>query len=447
MTHELVDVRPQLQRVRERVAQLSQLRGPRLPDFIHSVRDVVIIASSSRGGSSVFSETLRSSPDLMHLQAELNPLLTLARLHPLDTGGIDDHIAVDTPFDREVLDRELALDAGHRQTGPVDLDRWATDLCWRLMVQWTAVDWDPEQVRDWLAQAWTEVLGDRSPADGLPEGTLADVHLAFIARARSAHRRVDPRMWDLAASSLDARFADLPSHASPPLGPIVEEPPFVTVGPWVRAAEGLRRPLIIKTPSNAYRLAFLKALFSTARFRVLHLTRNPAASINGLVDGWSYRGFHAHKVRPSLDISGYSDKRPIDANIWKYDLAPGWRQVADRPLEEVAAHQWVTAHQHILGFLDDHPEVESMRVRFEDVVGPPTIRRGTLEAVMAWLGVGLHRDFNRVIDTPLAPVMASVPPRARRWFARAERLAPVLEMDVIKELADELGCGAQDCWT
>ena len=82
MSRRLLDVRPQLEAVRARVAALAPARGPAVEDFIGGVRDVVVIASSSRGGSSVFSETLRASPDLMHLQAELNPLLTLARLHP-----------------------------------------------------------------------------------------------------------------------------------------------------------------------------------------------------------------------------------------------------------------------------------------------------------------------------------------------------------------------------
>jgi len=446
MSHELVDVRPGLEAVRARVARLARSRGPRVSDFIDKVQDVVIIASSSRGGSSVFSETLRASPDLLHLQAELNPLLTLARLHPLDTGGIDDHIPPGTPFDRDVLDRELAFDAGHRQAGPVDLDRWASDLCWRLLVQWTAVDWEPDEVRDWLGSAWTDVLGDRSPRAGLPDGALSAIHLAFIARARSRSARVDPRMWDLDTSSLPAGFSELPALTEAPVGAIIEEPPFVTVGPWVRAMNGLDRPLVIKTPSNAYRLAFLKALFRKARFRVLHLTRNPAASINGLVDGWTYRGFHAHPVAPPLDIEGYGDQRPDDRGCWKYDLAPGWRTVAHRPLVEVAAHQWVSAHRHVLGFLRAHPEVETTRVRFEDVVGTQAVRRQTLEQVMDWLGAPIAPAFARVIEEPLDPVMATVRPRARRWFARAERLAPALRLEPVRQVARELGYEERSSW-
>ena len=50
---------------------------------------LVLIASSSRGGSSVFSEYLRRSRSLIHLQGEINPFLVRAGLsyHDTDTGS------------------------------------------------------------------------------------------------------------------------------------------------------------------------------------------------------------------------------------------------------------------------------------------------------------------------------------------------------------------------
>jgi len=444
MTHTLHDVRPTLDRVRARVARLAPLRGPHVHQFCEKVRDVVVVASSSRGGSSVFSETLRASPHLLHLQAELNPLLTLARLHPLDTGGHDDAIAPGTPFDAPVLDRELALDAGHRQTGPVDLHQWATDLAWRFTIQWPEHPWPAHRLRDWLNTAWATVLGTRAPADGLPPARLQAVHLEVIRQARAAVPEVHPHMWDLDTPAVDRAFPHL-TPPRPPAGAVVEEPPFVTVGPWVRATEDhLTRPFIIKTPSNAYRLAFLRQLFPRARFRVLHLTRNPAAAINGLVDGWTFRGFHAHPVQPPLSIPGYTSHRPADAPFWKYDLFPGWRDVAHRPLVEVAAHQWATAHQHTLDFLHTHPDF--LRVRFEDVVGSADIRRATFARITDWLGIPTHPLLAEVIETPLPPVMATARPRARRWFARAQALAPALALPTVQDMAARLGYADPDTW-
>ena len=336
MTPELADVRPILAAVRQRVDALAPRRGPWVPSFSSQVRDVVLIASSSRGGSSVFSETLRESPDLLHLQAELNPLLTLAGLHPLATGTGSDAIPPGTPLDRMVLDRELALDAGHRPAlhSPVDLHRWAADIAWRLTIQWPHHRVDADAVDAAVHHAWHTIVG-HNPSQGLlPHAQAADsasrplpssAAAAVLGRIHvSVHEQLglDPTYTDLPPALLQGR----PEPSGPPGHAIVEEPPFVAVGPWQRCtAADLERPLIIKTPSNAYRLRFLAELFPRARVRVLHLTRNPAASTNGLVDGWTWRGFHAHPVVPSLQVHGYSDARPADAGHWKYDLFPGWQ--------------------------------------------------------------------------------------------------------------------------
>ena len=60
-----------------RLATLRRLRGPAVPDFSLRVRELVVVASSSRGGSSMLAETLRESSALLHLHAEINPFLRL----------------------------------------------------------------------------------------------------------------------------------------------------------------------------------------------------------------------------------------------------------------------------------------------------------------------------------------------------------------------------------
>src|SRR5579875_3520937 len=64
----------------KQLSQLRELRVPGVPDLTSRVRDLVFIASSSRGGSSMLAEMLRYSPDMIHLQGELNPVLRLAGL-------------------------------------------------------------------------------------------------------------------------------------------------------------------------------------------------------------------------------------------------------------------------------------------------------------------------------------------------------------------------------
>jgi hypothetical protein len=249
---------------------------------------------------------------------------------------------------------------------------------------------------------------------------------------------VNPYFYDLDDALLARQFPDLAPPMGPPSPLVLEEPPFVPIAPWrLASAEDLAtRPLIIKTPSNAYRLPFLKGLFPEARFRVLHLVRNPAAAINGLYDGWRYRGFHSHFMGEALDIPGYSDNRPEDAKWWKYDLPPGWQDWRARPLEEVCAFQWRSAHQSILEFIGGQ---DSLRIRFEDLVGPVAERTDTFAHLCKWLGIPFSPPLRQVVETGLPPVMATARPRQRRWFERRAQIEPLCALPAVKNIAEALG--------
>ncbi len=426
-----MDTPSPLAEVRGRLAALRALRSPPLPDLCGRVRDVVVVASSSRGGSSVFTEMLRHAPSLCHFRAEVNPFFGLAGLaHP--ESGPDDALAPGAPGDLGLLDAELALDAGGWAPLEVRGARaYGLDLAWRLTAQWPTLPIDPLQVVRWTR----ETLVECSPVD------LAGFHLALLRRVRAAHPELSPWFYDLDPERIRLAFPGLEPSAGAP-GPVVlEEPPFVLARPWRPVSdEGLAtRPLVIKTPSNAYRLRWLAALFPSARLRILHLTRNPAASINGLVDGWRYRGFHSHRVG-GLAIAGYDDP-----DWWKYDLPPGWRDWADQPLEQVCGFQWRSAHEHVLAYLAQR-RPDTLRVRFEDVVGDRATRRRAWGRIAAWLGVDLGLAVSDIVEHGLPPVMATHAPRRRRWFAKAAQLEPVLARADTRELAARLGYADPASW-
>jgi hypothetical protein len=114
----------------------------------------------------------------------------------------------------------------------------------------------------------------------------------------------------------------------------------------------VQRMILGQSPSNAYRLDFLRALFPNAEITVLHLVREPAASVTGLMSGWLHHGFHKHRLPDgALDIEGYT--RP-DQTVawWKFDLPPHWQHYMHRPLEEVCAFQWISANEHILRWVE-----------------------------------------------------------------------------------------------
>lgn len=201
---------------------------------------------------------------------------------------------------------------------------------------------------------------------------------------------------------------------------------------------------MIKTPSNAYRLGFLRALFPGARIRVLHLTRNPAASLNGLYDGWRHNGFHAHRMDEPLEITGYAEDCPADRWWWKFDLPPGWRRYTRASLIEVCAFQWYSCHRAVLDGLAGG-DIEHIRVRFEDLISGPQVRVPAFERLAGWLGVPFDGSFRRAVLDGVAPVAATAPPSPGRWRSRAGMIEAGID-ERVRSVAEELDYAANDDW-
>ncbi|MDP9403600.1 MAG: sulfotransferase [Actinomycetota bacterium] len=407
-------------------ARFDALRpARRLPveDPLGSIREVVAVVSSSRGGSTLFGEILRRSDALLHLRAEVNPLFVVAGL-----GGGDARVLAD----------ELSAEMGNPApwVGEEELHDLSLAVAWRLTAQWPELDIDPDDARRWANEAAT---GLGPPFDD------RELHLRVLEQARRHLPGVNPYYYDLPTHLVAARFPDAPPPLGPPGEQLVEMPPFVLVRPWRRpdrAALG-DRPLVLSTPRNAFRLPFLRALFPAARFRVVHLTRNPAASVNGLIDGWLHHGFFNVAVDEPLSIGGYTDAFPRWGDRWWcYDVPPAWRAFTGATLPEVCGEQWRSHHEAVLAFLEE-ADVDVCRVRFEDVVGPA--RAQVFAELDEWLGAGGSLSKAAAEDRP--PVMATAPPRHRRWEQRADVLAPVLASEAVAEMAALLGYDDRVTWT
>jgi hypothetical protein len=191
-----------------------------------------------------------------------------------------------------------------------------------------------------------------------PDGRSREARMiVYLARLKELLPHLNPYFYDVDPELIRARFPG----ETVPLGPpneasVIEEPPFVCESPWDCALDGgdPGRPLLLKSPSNAYRLDFLRALFPSAELTVIHLIRDPAASVTGLMSGWLHHGFFKHRMpMGALDIERYAHPdQPWTAAWWKFDLPPGWTQYARRPLEEVCAYQWTSANEHILRWVE-----------------------------------------------------------------------------------------------
>jgi hypothetical protein len=101
---------------------------------------------------------------------------------------------------------------------------------------------------------------------------------------------------------------------------LFEEPPFIIPPPWhnATAADIPQETLLLRDPSNAWRLRFWNAVFSTQEMVVLHLIRDARESIQGLCDGWNYSfGFQTLPSSAPLHIPGYTERSINPSVAWK----------------------------------------------------------------------------------------------------------------------------------
>ncbi|MBA2637355.1 MAG: sulfotransferase [Solirubrobacterales bacterium] len=386
-----------------RFADLRARRAERArPVDLGAVRELIVVVTSSRGGSSLLGELLRRHAGLLHFPAELNPYVAIAQL--------------DRERDRrQVLADELALAIGQPEAHPGP--GYADEVAWRLLAQWPDLE---------LGDA-ARFVGDRTDGLGAQPG------LSVIAAVRAEHPEVELSRYDVPGAGLGDRVL---KAAGPTAETVIEMTPFVLPRPWQRAtpAEVALLPLLLSTPRMTYRLPLVRALFPNARIRLLHLTRNPAGATNGLIDGWLSSGFFSTPVPTPLNISGYSDRFPEwGTRWWCYEVPPDWASLTDRPLAEVCAAQWRSAHTTAF----ELPE-ERLRIAYEDLVGPDEQRQALAERLAAWIGLD-PGPLAELLVRGLPPVMATRAPRPGRWREREDELLPVLIDDETLALAERLG--------
>jgi hypothetical protein len=176
-----------------------------------------------------------------------------------------------------------------------------------------------------------------------------------------------------------------------------------------------RRPtavrLLEKTPANALRVPFLRAVFPDAQFLVLH--RDPRATIGSLVEGWRSRRFIAYCELPGWPHRG-----------WSFLLPPSWRACIARPLVEIASFQWRAASEAIAHALANAPASAVLHLRYAELVEAPA---SVLTRVASFTGldpasaVALDPDQR----LPLTHVTLS-PPDPDKWRRHEHELAQLL---------------------
>ncbi|WP_162561525.1 sulfotransferase [Salinispora mooreana] len=417
---------------RKRIAKLCEIDdSQRINDF----PVVVVILSSSRGGSSALFSALRATKVFWCLPGEH---VYLYKLHGF--GLPDDPLAHDGSIgpgaDLDGLLSALATECTGPISGVLTANLVAYHFVSRLLAQWPMLADDPDLV---LEAARRQVYRQGSCHD--PVALL----MAIIRELRDIGYAVDPWYYDLPANVISRWFPAEPEPVGPPSAgfTLVEEPPFLVPRAFPARpalASSQRRPLLLKASLDVYRINLIRRLFPASELRFVHLTRNPAASINGLMDGWLSRGFFSHQIdrNYAMNIEGYSHL-PWGQGWWNFDLPPQWYANTATSLPRVCSFQWRQAHQHILAAKAEGAGTW-LQVRAEDLHVSSGRQRALVHRVMKFAGV----------DSPMASevgelpvVMATAPPRPGRWRANAERIAAAIEEEETQDVAGALGYGSR----
>ena len=163
--------------------------------------------------------------------------------------------------------------------------------------------------------------------------------------------------------------------------------------------------LLDKSPEHCLRLPFMLALFPDAR--IIYLIRDGRSNVNSLIEGWRQPHlFPGYKVPIPLRIPDYTRDR------WAFTLIPGWRDLVDRPLEEICAWQWIRCNEAVLAHQEQtRGQVPYLTVRYEDLVTAPDT---TLRRIADFVGVDFERTLSHFArELPQINVVSA--PDLEKW--------------------------------
>lgn len=163
--------------------------------------------------------------------------------------------------------------------------------------------------------------------------------------------------------------------------------------------------LLEKTPKNALRIPFMKALFPDAFF--IYLYRDPKQVISSMIDAWQSGRFRTYPTLP-----GWSGKP------WSLLLVPEWRSLIGKPLHHIVAHQWNTATRIMLDDLAQVDPANIQKVRYETLVMQP---QREIDRICRAVNISPGNDYSIL---PLSRYTLS-PPRTDKWQANAQLIAEV----------------------
>ncbi|GAA6621092.1 sulfotransferase [Scytonema sp. NUACC26] len=166
-----------------------------------------------------------------------------------------------------------------------------------------------------------------------------------------------------------------------------------------------------KTPKNALRIPFLKAVFPDALF--IFLYREHTENISSLMEGWRSGKFPSYKPLP-----GWPYRQ------WCFLLTPGWSSLQESSLAEIAAEQWKIANTYILNDLKALPSTSWCIIRYCDLIQEP---KKSINKIAQFAGVNWDEKVEQILfqSLPIARRTLSAPSRDK-WRKNEREIARVL---------------------
>ncbi len=367
------------------------------------VKDVFVVLSASRSGSSLIFNALTSTGEVAAPGGEHEPWLTLSE-NKFPFLSSDE-------MDGEINQKELLLRLFRNDLLVRDRRLEAKDVI------------DP--VRNRL------IIRRQSDNEGFARLTTSILNRGNILNTEWG--MVTQDIGKLAVKPMPVEAGQFGDSA---YGMPLENPPFIDQ-PLAHIAtedELHKLPLLFKSPSDAYRPGFYESLFPNARINYIHLSRGFVQTANGLMDGWQMgeTDFISNPVgiTKPLRIEDYSIT-DMSRIYWCFDLFNGWEDYTDSSLVEVAVNQWLRAHKSIV---ENFEPME--RLTFEDFYSDPPAFYARLSQLT---GIDTSSyDWNKSI-------MGTETPTQRRWLKRASLFRnlkthlPGALIDEVVELQGHLG--------
>lgn len=390
---------------------------------------IALVLGGPRGGTSAFKGALSKHPDFLALSGEHRLFFTLLGMNfPDGTASCECDNRVLSNSEREELLEMLFVSAfgGPEVSNPSDREalRYAWDWAYRIPMQWTGIRFENHRVVELVLAAVAEYkrLGARD---------LAQLDTLVLKSLSKAYPEIDVAFYD--GQEIGSRKITQMEISKLPIYPIVEITPFVVPRPRSLKSLSLRaRYLLLKASSDPFRLNTIRSLFQNHTVHILRLSRNPLASINGLIDGWQHHCFWQHDL--DLNVANNS------LAGWCFDLVHNWKEILGaQDLLTIARRQWLEPNTRIeVAANAPKPNERWLRYKFEDFILSTDARHRLLECVLKDLNVPPHAEFDRVATDP-PKINVTVPTTSARWKLRNNILSDLIADPEISELAEALG--------